>query len=136
AAERAAAARGARARAPGPVREVAEDGGGRQPLAHLADLGHCLVRRSAARDQLAGPAVAAVAGEAGDDQVAHAGEAAEGLRRGALGLAPPRPLDEPPRDQARLPVVAQPEARDAPPPPRPHLLPRGAALAPREAPGA
>ena len=56
----------------------------------------------APRDQLAGVAVAAEAAVAGDDQVAHPGEAGERLRPGAARLAQPRHLGQAARDQRRL----------------------------------
>ena len=60
--EHAADALGDRQLDPEPAGEVAEHRRRRQALDHLADLGDRLLRRRALGDQLARPAVAAVAG--------------------------------------------------------------------------
>ena len=65
------------------------------PISASASLG-----RRAARDQLAGAAVAAVSVPAGDDQVAHPRQPGERLRLGAERLAEPGHLDEPAGDRA------------------------------------
>ena len=85
---------------PEAVREVAEDRRRRQPLDDLADLGGRLVRGRAARDQLAGAAVAAEAAPARDHQVAHPGEAGERLGPRAAGRAEPGHLGDAARDHA------------------------------------
>src|SRR5688500_13457154 len=60
-------------------REVAEDGRGRQSLDDLPDLAGRRFRSGPTCDQLTGLAVPAVPAPAGDDQVAHAGQARERL---------------------------------------------------------
>src|SRR3954463_5940082 len=94
------------------VREVAQNGGRRQTLGGVADLGDRPCRRQALGDELAGMAVAAVAAPARDDEVADPREAGEGLRPrsprppGARGGPPPPPPPLPravpsPRGRAR-----------------------------------
>src|SRR5581483_4178126 len=107
-------------------REVAQHRRRREPLDDLADLRFRLLDGRTARDQRAGPAVAAARVEARHHQVAHAGEPGERLRSRACRLSEPRHLDEPARDQGRLRVVAEPEAVDGAGCERDHVL-RGAA---------
>src|SRR3954470_20159126 len=120
--EDAADALGDRQLDPEPVREIAEDRRGRQPLDHLTDPRDRLVRGRALRDQLAGVAVPPVRAVAGDDQVAHAGQAGERLGTGAVGLPQARHLGEAPGDQGRLAVVAEAEPVDAAGRERDHVL--------------
>ena len=101
--------------------ELAQDGRGRQPLDRLP-ISTAPRPASRPRDQLARAAVAAVAAQHGDDQVAHAGEAGERLGPRAARLAEPRHLGEAARDQRRLGVVAEAEPVDAAGRERDHVL--------------
>src|SRR5581483_10003795 len=65
---------------PEPMREVAQHRRRREPLHSVADLRARLLRRRAARNQLAGAAVAPGRMPTRDEEVAHPGQAGERLR--------------------------------------------------------
>ena len=69
-----------------------------------------LVDRAALAELLADVAVAALLAHAGGDQIAHAGEAGEGLQLAAHGDAEAGQLGEAAGDHRRLGVVADAEA--------------------------
>src|SRR4051812_49634776 len=96
------------------VREVAQNGGRRQTLDRLADLGDRPFRRQALGDELAGMAVAAVAGPAPDDEGAGPPEGRGGLPPRSPPFPPPRPLPPAPRGGRGPPLVARPPPRHAP----------------------
>src|SRR3954463_10718647 len=110
------------------VREVAQNGGRRQTLDRLADLGDRPFRRQALGDELAGMAVAAVAGPARGDQGAEPREAGEVLRPRSRRFPEPCHLREATRDERGLRVVAEPEPVDAAGRERDHVLRRRAQL--------
>ena len=110
------------------MRQIAQDGRGRQSLDHLADLCLCLLGARASGDQLAGAPVAAGRVPARDDEVAEAGKAGERLLLGARRLAEARHLGQSARDDRRLRVVAHTETVGASRGERDHVLRRGAEL--------